>query len=201
MFERFTGDARAVVTGAVGHAERAGERTVGEEHLLLALLDRDSGTAAAVLVALGADRRRESMVRALSDARRRAGLSRADSDALAGLGIDLEQVVEQVEGGHGAGALDPGAAAPGAPSRQRGWFTGPRFSPEAKAVLRRALRGALERREREIGDQHMLLALTVRPGVVSEVLSDHGVGPGDVRRVLSAGSAPDEGSGGGRRAA
>ncbi|MGN5637464.1 peptidase, partial [Streptomyces sp. AC154] len=38
MFERFTKGARATVTGAVTHADRAGSGPVTEEHLLLALL-------------------------------------------------------------------------------------------------------------------------------------------------------------------
>ena len=42
MFERFTKDARAVVQGAVGHAEEARAETVEPEHLLLALLDGKS---------------------------------------------------------------------------------------------------------------------------------------------------------------
>src|SRR5690606_21917309 len=57
MFERFTKDARATVTGAVEHAERTGAGTVTEDHLLLALLDRDAGRAAFAITALGlADR-------------------------------------------------------------------------------------------------------------------------------------------------
>lgn len=41
MFERFTKDARDVVTGSSEHAQRAGADAVTEEHLLLALLDQE----------------------------------------------------------------------------------------------------------------------------------------------------------------
>jgi ATP-dependent Clp protease ATP-binding subunit ClpA len=200
MFERFTGDARAVVVGAAEQAARRGRRRVEAEHLLLALLDRPGGRASSVLAALDVDRRRDSMVRALADARRRAGLTRADSEALAGLGIDVEQIVDRVEEGHGAGALEPDAGRGAPPAPRRGWFSGPAFSSEAKAVVKGALRMALERGEREIGDQHLLLALTAQPGVVSEVLADHGVGPTEVWRALSAGSF-GRGDGGAGRAA
>ncbi|MEV3870538.1 Clp protease N-terminal domain-containing protein [Streptomyces sp. NPDC049906] len=191
MFERFTAEARAVVVGAVGHAERLGVRKVREEHLVLALLDGRTGRAAAVLAALGVDRRRESLERELLGARRRAGLSRADAEALAGLGIDLTLIVDRVEHGHGAGALDPGRTARGA--AVRGPLFGPGYSREAKAVLKRALRMATERRERKIGDHHLLLALTAHPGVVAETLADHGAGLESVRRLVCAGVA-----GGGR---
>ncbi|MCX4660149.1 peptidase [Streptomyces sp. SID4919] len=181
MFERFTKDARAVVVDALGHAERAGARTVGEEHLLLALFDREGSRASFALAALGADRRRDSVERALDDARRRGGLSRADSEALAGFGIDVDELVTRVEDGHGAGAL---ASAGRRAGGRRGWFGRVPFAPESKDVLTRSLRIALGRREREIGDHHVLLAVTSRSGVGAEVLADHGVERLALERVL-----------------
>ena len=53
MFERFTKDARAVVMGAVEHAEGAGTGSVDAEHLLLALLEREGSRASFALAALG----------------------------------------------------------------------------------------------------------------------------------------------------
>lgn len=105
MFERFTKDARDVVRGAVEYAERAGVRSIGAEHLLLALLDREGSRASFALAALGLAEGRESLRQALAEARRRAGLTRADADALAGLGIDVTEIVSRVEEAHGAGAL------------------------------------------------------------------------------------------------
>ncbi|GAA3083021.1 Clp protease N-terminal domain-containing protein [Streptomyces roseofulvus] len=169
MFERFTKAARAVVKGAAEHAERGGAAVVTPEHLLLALLDREDTRAAAALGRLCPAERRPSLCAALSDARRRAGLSRADTEALAGLGIDVGAIVARVEEAHGAGAL-------AGDRKDEGRWSGRRtFSREAKGVLEKSLRVALARKDREIGDEHLLLALTTTGGVVAEVLADHGV--------------------------
>ncbi|MBM9623266.1 Clp protease N-terminal domain-containing protein [Streptomyces zhihengii] len=185
MFERFTGEARAVVTGAVARCRRTGEPRVTDEHLLLALLDMTEGRAAFVLRALGAADRREGLEAALAGARRRGGMTAADERALAGLGVDVDRIVARVEEAHGEGAL---AAFP-APRRPR---SGHRpFTREAKGVLERSLRIAVGRRDRAIGSEHLLLALAARPGVVAEVLADHGVTYGSVERVaFGAGNAP-----------
>jgi ATP-dependent Clp protease ATP-binding subunit ClpA len=181
MFERFTKDARAVVLGAVDHAERSHADEVTEEHLLLALLDRTGSRASFALAALGlaeADRR-DSVGRALAEARRRGGLSRADADALSGLGIELSEIVSRVEEAHGVGALESGRKGGG---RRR---SGHRpFTRDAKDVLTRSLRAAHAHRDRRIGDEHLLLALTTRPGVLAEVLADHGVTYEALERVL-----------------
>lgn len=180
MFERFTKDARAVVVGAVGHAERTGAGVVDEEHILLALLDREGSRGSFALASLGAADRRDSMERSLAEARRRGGLSRADTEALSGLGIDLSEIVSRVEEAHGVGALGSGNGG-GRRSRRRP------FAPGAKDVLTRSLRAALARHDRHIGDEHLLMALTARPGVPAEVLADHGVTYEAVTRVLYGG--------------
>lgn len=185
MFERFTKDARAVVLGAVDHAERAHAREVTEEHLLLSLLDREASRASFALAALGlaGGDRRDSVGRALGEARRRGGLSRADVDALSGLGIDLSEIVSRVEEAHGVGALESGGK--GAARSGRGRLSGHRpFTRGAKDVLTRSLRAAHAHRDRHIGDEHLLLALTTRPGVPAEVLADHGVTYEALERVL-----------------
>jgi ATP-dependent Clp protease ATP-binding subunit ClpA len=178
MFERFTKGARAAVKGAVVQAERQGAPVVTEEHLLLALLDAEDTKASFVLRTLGATDRRESLESALADARRRGGLSKADTDALAGLGIDVTEIVARVEEAHG-----PGALADDRDERVRRSGHRP-FTDEAKGVLERSLRVCLGRREKAIGDEHLLLALTARPGVVSETLADHGVTYATVERAL-----------------
>lgn len=182
MFERFTKDARAVVQGALEHAEGARARTVEAEHLLLALLDREGSRASFALAALGAGERRDSVRQALEEARRRAGLSQADTDALAGLGIDVCEIVTRVEEAHGVGAMS------GDLKDKRRWSGHRGFSRDAKDVLERALRVAVARRDRHIGDEHLLLALTVRPGVSGEVLADHGVTHESLTRVLGDGT-------------
>ncbi|GGW33501.1 peptidase [Streptomyces lucensis JCM 4490] len=179
MFERFTKDARAVVKGAFEHAEAGGARVVDAEHLLLALLDREGSRASFALSALGLAERREGVRRALAQAQRHAGLTRADADALAGLGIDVSEIVARVEEAHGVGAMS---------GERRGWGRRPGrrpgFGRGAKDVLERSLRVALARGDRHIGDEHLLLALTALPGVSGEVLADVGVTYASVTRVL-----------------
>ncbi|MGH4035476.1 Clp protease N-terminal domain-containing protein [Actinomycetota bacterium Odt1-20B] len=194
MFERFTKDARAVVTGAVEAAEEAGADAIDDTHVLLALLDREASRASFALAALGAGERRAEITAALAEARRRGGLSQADAEALAGLGIDVEEVVSRVEHAHGEGALaGAGGGGGGGAGARRGkpgllslaaWTGHRSFTRESKDTLERALRIATARRDRQIGDEHILLALTTRPGVVAEVLADHGVTHEGVERVL-----------------
>ncbi|WP_432029574.1 Clp protease N-terminal domain-containing protein [Streptomyces sp. 1222.5] len=187
MFERFTKDARAVVEGAFGHAQGEGARSVDAEHLLLAVLDREGSRASFALSALGLAERREPVRRAVEEARRRAGLTRADTDALAGLGIDVSEIVARVEEAHGVGALAMSGAGKGA-SRTDGasrWGgRPPGFGRTAKKVLEQSLRMAVGRGDRHIGDEHLLLALTVLPGAPAEVLADAGVTHASVTRVL-----------------
>ncbi|MET7693329.1 Clp protease N-terminal domain-containing protein [Streptomyces sp. NPDC005483] len=181
MFERFTKDARAVVMGAVEHAEQVGAGAVDAEHLLLALLDREAGRASFALAALGLAERGDAVREALGEARRRAGLSQADAEALTGLGIDVSEIVSRVEGVHGVGAMS-------GDRKGKGWRSGRRsFGRGAREILEKALRIAVARRDRHIGDEHLLLALTVRPGVAGEVLADHGVTYESVVRVLYGG--------------
>ncbi|WP_432155879.1 Clp protease N-terminal domain-containing protein [Streptomyces sp. bgisy153] len=178
MFERFTKDARDVVRGAVEHCERAGAGSVEPEHLLLALLDREASRAAFALAALGVAQRKDAVREALAETRRRAGLTRAEAEALAGLGIDVSAIVSRVEEVHGVGAM-------AGDIKERGWWSGRRsFGRDARTALEQSLRLALAHRDRHIGDQHILLALTVRPGVAAEVLADHGVTHESVSRVL-----------------
>ncbi|TPQ15940.1 Clp protease N-terminal domain-containing protein [Streptomyces sporangiiformans] len=189
MFERFTKDARAVVLGAVGHSERMGAETVEEQHLLLSLLDREGSRASFALASLGLDRHKESVTEALAQARRRGGLSRADADALSGLGLDLSEIVSRIEEAHGVGALESEGKAKG---RGKGWWSGflgghRPFTRGAKDLLTESLRIALAQHDRHIGDEHLLLALTARPGVPAEVLADHGVTYASLRRVLYGG--------------
>ncbi|MFF7901240.1 Clp protease N-terminal domain-containing protein [Streptomyces sp. NPDC088817] len=181
MFERFTKDARAVVRGAVEYADDAGAQTVDAEHLLLALLDREGSRGSFALRALGLDEHGEPVRQSLHDARRRAGLSRAEADALAGLGIDVSEIVSRVEETHGVGAMS------GDRQGKSAWPGRRAFSRSAKDTLEKALRSAVAHNDRHLGDEHILLALTVRPGVPAEALADHGVTYESVTRVLYGG--------------
>ncbi|MEV5774386.1 Clp protease N-terminal domain-containing protein [Streptomyces antimycoticus] len=159
---------------------------------------RKGSPAAEVLTALGAHGRRASIERALAEVRRRGGITGADAEALAGLGIDVDEIVARVEEAHGVGALAAAGSTPGAtPGPTAGSASAralrrgrrpPRrpFSREAKSVLERSLRIALARGDKYIGDEHLLLALTARPGIAAHVLADHDVTYIQVERALTA---------------
>ncbi|MBT2406752.1 MULTISPECIES: Clp protease N-terminal domain-containing protein [unclassified Streptomyces] len=186
MFERFTTDARSTVTGAVAEARRAGDSTVTEEHLLLALF------AQGALDSLGVDR--TAVTADLAAARRRGGMSKADEEALAGLGIDLTEIVSRVEETHGEGALSSaaprrrtlGASLRSALGRPEPDSRHVPFTQGAKKVLEQSLRIALGREDRHIGTLHLLLALLSRPGTPSEVLAAHGVTYAEAESGLAA---------------
>ncbi|MER7462104.1 Clp protease N-terminal domain-containing protein [Streptomyces sp. NPDC097981] len=175
MFERFTQDARDVVTDAVAGARQAGAAAVTEEYLLLALLDRGA------LDPLGVDR--AAVVADLAAARRRGGMSRADQEALADLGIDLTEIVSRVEETHGEGALAStaprrrtlGSSLRSALGRPEPAGRHVPLAQGARKTLEQSLRIALGRHDRHIATLHLLLALLSRPGTAAEVLADHGI--------------------------
>jgi hypothetical protein len=119
MLERFTGDARGVVTGARESALRLGHDWIGCEHLLLALT-ATGGEVGMILRDQGItpDRVRWEAVR-LAGAGGGASLSDVlDRDALAAIGIDLDAVRGKVEAAFGPGAF---TTAPGRRPRGRRW--------------------------------------------------------------------------------
>ncbi|MFF4361712.1 Clp protease N-terminal domain-containing protein [Streptomyces sp. NPDC001604] len=182
MFERFTKDARGVVQAAVEQAERAEASSVEAEHILLALLEREGSRASFAFTSLGVTvERKESIREAVAESRRRAGLSRSEADALAGLGIDVSEIVARVEAVHGVGAMS-------GDRRDKGWWSGRRsFGRGAKQILETSLRTAVAHGDRHIGDEHILLALTARPGIPAEILADRGVTYESLMRVLFGG--------------
>jgi len=126
MFERFTTDARRVVVSAQETARDLGHPELGDEHLLLGLL-QTPGVAADVLRAAGAD----PVV--LRDV-----VARGDDagEALAALGIDLDEVRRRAEAAFGPGALDQPAP------RRRGRL--PRLLGDAHLPLTRPARKVIE---------------------------------------------------------
>lgn len=175
MFERFTTDARTVVSAAVLHAQAMRSADVGPEQLFLALLDAASDPLAGVLADLNVPARRETIERSLAAVQRRGGLSSSDTSALSEVGIDLDQVISQVESVHGPGAL---AGSPARFRRRR------RLTPQAKDVLRRALIEAVRRGDHHIGSEHLMLGLLAAPGAVVDVLASFGIGCADIERRL-----------------
>ncbi|MFE9695626.1 Clp protease N-terminal domain-containing protein [Streptomyces sp. NPDC006270] len=165
------------MTEATDPAERAGDRDPRVGLRAVAALRRppeqEGARVAFAVSALGLHDHRASPDAAFAEARRRGGPTKADTDALAGIGI--EAVLSRVEGAHGEGALATG----------RRWWPGHRpFTPGAKTVRENSLRVALGRGDRFIGAEHLLLALTAKPGVVADALAEHGATYAAVPRAL-----------------
>jgi ATP-dependent Clp protease ATP-binding subunit ClpA len=173
MFERFTGAARQVVTGAIEEAERERVRQVAPKHMLLALLGGD-GRSAALLTGAGVTR--EALLEAFESIARRGGLTDDEAAALRSLGIDVDTVVQQVEREHGAGALVE-------PRMTR--LARVPFADDTRALLVAALRQAKERGDRQITDEHLLLALVSSGGSPAQVLAAHGLTYPEVRARLA----------------
>lgn len=171
MFERFTNRAREAVLGATAASERLGQRHVGTEHLLLAMIEAQGSVAQRVLTAAGL------RAQQVSDAiQRHLG---HDDEALESIGIDLDAVKAKIEETFGPGALDELE-----PGRRRGWFRrrstsdgGHRpFTPRAKKVLELSLREAIALRHKHIGTEHLLLGLLREgKGLGAKILSDAGL--------------------------
>ncbi|HEY7596031.1 MAG TPA: Clp protease N-terminal domain-containing protein [Actinophytocola sp.] len=174
MFERFTKPARQIVTDAVGEAERERAPKVTGEHVMLALLGKQTRSAE-VLSAAGVTR--EVLLDAFGTTRRRGGVTGAEADALRLLGIDVDAIVERVERTHGVNALAD-------QRRDRAGHTP--FADETKALLARTLRQAVDRRDRRISDEHVLLALAAGGGSTGEVLARHGLTYPEVRARLAS---------------
>jgi ATP-dependent Clp protease ATP-binding subunit ClpA len=177
MFERFTQDARQVVTTAQQEAARLHHGHIGTEHLLLALLDRPGSATSAVLGRHGLTR---NSVTASVVAH--VGSGDLDADALDALGIDLDAVREKVEATFGPGALDVSGP------RRRGTGLGGHipFSPRAKKALELSLREAIALKQKTITDGHIALGLLREgQGLAAKVLADHGIDTVELRRDLT----------------
>jgi ATP-dependent Clp protease ATP-binding subunit ClpA len=148
MFERFTTRARTVVHTAHEEADALGHRTVGTEHLVLAMFSA-GGIAADVLGACGIEAGEFRATLAGGD----------DAAALRSIGIDLDAVRESVEQTFGPGALERAE-----PPRRGGFLfrrtkLSNRFGNDAKKALELSLRVALSMKHNYIGTEHLLLGV------------------------------------------
>lgn len=141
MFEKFTHDARAVVTEAQRVARRVHADRIEALHLLIAMVEDSSGVAGRALAAEGVT---------AETAERRARHHGLDAEALASLGIDLDQVSASADETFGRDALTRGRKA------ARGHVP---FTREARKVLEIALREAIRLGDRSIDSGHLLLAV------------------------------------------
>jgi ATP-dependent Clp protease ATP-binding subunit ClpA len=190
MFERFTEQARHVVKVSRDEAAALHHRYIGTEHLLLAMLDKDSGLAYTVLTGAGVTHER---VRAEIEAQIGTGrLGEDDAEALQAIGIDLPAVRAKIEELFGAGALDPPSPEPkrGLLRRRRPPVPGGRtpFTLRSKKVLELSLREALHLKHNYIGSEHMLLGLLREgDGLAAKILTDEGQSLDDLRaRTIAA---------------
>jgi hypothetical protein len=156
VFERFTRDARRVVTSAAGYAERRGDPSIGTEHLLLALSEAHVAAGEALRSA-GANS--ETLLHRL-DA--------LDAASLALVGIDEGLLA----------LLDSATVSP----RRRHL----RFNSGAKEALLDSLRWAGRLGERRLDPGLMLLAILDAPPAdpAMQLLTRIGADPGQLREVL-----------------
>jgi len=110
MFERFTTDARTVVSDAQQHARRMGHRYIGCEHLLLAVVGMEQ-PAAEVMRETGVTPPyvEQQIVRLIGLGTGTDMFADLDREALAAIGIDLDVVRARIEARFGLDALDRAA--------------------------------------------------------------------------------------------
>jgi ATP-dependent Clp protease ATP-binding subunit ClpA len=176
MFERFTNDARAAVTAAQEEARALGHDSIGTEHLLLALANRDSGPAVTVVPLSGSgatyERIRDTLINLAGSPTKL--LSDEDAAALASIGIDLQAVLDRVEESFGPGAFAP------KPGRVR-------FSKSAKTALELTVREALRVKTGQIAAEHLLLGLMRdKNSMAARILEELGIDLAQLRGVLEA---------------
>ncbi len=112
MLERFDADARTVIAQAAEHARRLGHRSIGGEHLLLAVVSAGA-PASAVMRAQGVTPGlvEEEIVRRVGLGAGGGLFAGLDRDALATIGIDLDAVRARIEASFGPQALTSAAQA------------------------------------------------------------------------------------------
>lgn len=176
--------AGAVIADALVRARAEGTSRIGEEHLFAALLaNPDSGP---LLGRLGGPDGAEAVRAEVREARRRGGLTAGEEQALAGLGIDLDEVVARVEARLGAGALDS-ASVPARRSRRAS------ISPEGVAILNAAQRQKTARGDRQTTARHLLLGLLAQPGLLADALAARGITLAGVLQAMDAGGPQENG--------
>jgi ATP-dependent Clp protease ATP-binding subunit ClpA len=184
MFERFTPEARRIVTGAAEVARQLKLDYLGTEHLLIAIAGTGPNVATGALIACGFD-----PVRAREDLERFAGrcsddLTEADVAALRSIGVDLDEVRRKIEASFGQGALERHRRWHG---RRRGRVCGLPFMPNAKQALELALREAIRLGHHWIGPEHVLLGLLRLDAMSTQLLYAQGVDLGRLRSEVIGG--------------
>lgn len=178
MFERFTKAARTSVTGAQALARESGADLVEPRHLLLAVTESPETVAARALNALGVprDRLREALVAAEEPRARAVHLDDEDVEALRTIGIDLDEVLRNIDDNLGDDRTGPSART----------TRSPKFAKDSKKALELALREAIALKHNYIGTEHLLLGLVrVDDDSGAGIFRSLGVGLGDLRDAVA----------------
>ncbi len=169
MFERFSGTARQVVVTAQRTAHETGASSIDGPELLVALLRVEDDTTDRLLA--GHEVSADELVEEFRRVRRRGGITDADAAALSTFGVDVDRVIRSVE-------QSLGEHATAEPEHRRHFFepkTRVPFTVEAKRTLEQCLREALRRKHKEIGTEHLLLALLSRKSLAADALTARGI--------------------------
>ncbi|MBB5868182.1 ATP-dependent Clp protease ATP-binding subunit ClpA [Allocatelliglobosispora scoriae] len=187
MFERFTDAARGVVNGAQVAARELKHPYIGTEHLLLAMLTAETGTAVRALTEAGltAPAIRAKLQEIVPDDAQ--PLSKEDRAALQTIGIDLDAVLSKIEESFGPEALMPPPLEAKRGLLRRKPRNGTRFAARSRKVLELSLREALRLKDNYIGTEHLLLGL-IREGngLAVKLITDAGVDLDELRRATEA---------------
>jgi ATP-dependent Clp protease ATP-binding subunit ClpA len=162
----FGSSSSAVIADALVRARAEGTSRIGEEHLFAALLANPDSRP--LLGRLGGPDEAEAMCAEVRQARRRGGLTVGEQQALAGLGIDLDEVIARVEARLGEGALDDTRTSAGRGRRVS-------MSPGAVAVLNAAQRQKAARGDRHPTARHLVLGMLAEPGLFADALAARGI--------------------------
>jgi ATP-dependent Clp protease ATP-binding subunit ClpA len=135
MFERFAQSTKAALEGARNEAERRGDRRIGSDHLLIALLQDD---ATAQFVGVSADAAR-------------AAADELDRSALSAIGLTVG------DGTYTPATYTPAAYTPAGRGASRKSVTS--ITRGAKGVIEQSMAHAASAKARAVSSEHMLLAL------------------------------------------
>jgi len=163
---KISSSAGDVIADALARARAEGTSQIGEEHLLAALLANPDSRP--LLGQVGGPDQAEVVQAEVDEARRRGGLTAAERQALAGLGVDLDEVVARVEARLGAGALDVTRR----PARRGARAS---MSPGAVAALNAAQRQKAARSDRHTTAVHLVLGLLAQPSLFADALAARGI--------------------------